>query len=89
MKRILLSAAIISMVFIGASCDDQKSADSTTTTTEGTSSTTTVDTPRKTTISIGSGGASISTKKGTEIKVDNKGTKVENKNVKVDIKTGN
>ena len=43
------------------------------------------DTP-KTSISVSKDGASVKTKKGTGVSYDKKGVKVENKDVKVDIK---
>lgn len=40
----------------------------------------------KTTISVGKGGASVKTKSGKGVAVDDKGVRVESKKVKVDIK---
>ena len=45
--------------------------------------------PKKTEISVGPGGAEVKTKSGTEIKVDEKGAKAGNKDVKIDIKKDN
>lgn len=95
MKKVLISLTVIATILIGTSCDDQKATGTTTTTSEGTKTTggtnTTIvsDTAKRTTISVGPGGTTVSTKKGTEVSIDSKGVKVGSKDVKVDIKTGN
>ncbi len=92
MKK-LLSLILVSAILAVTSCDNQKAAESsTTTTTEGTksvSTSTSVDTVKRTTVNIGPGGTSVSTKSGPNVTIDKKGIKVGGKDVNVDIKTGN
>jgi hypothetical protein len=77
------------MVFISCNSGDQKVETKNTTqestTTDPSGDTLKKEEPKKTNISVGPDGASIETKKGTQVKVDSGGVKVGTKDVNITV----
>ncbi len=90
MKTTFARLFAASFLFVMLACNDEKKKEETTTTTKEQPATTPVITapvePKKTEISIGPDGAEVKTKRGTEVKVGDKGATVGSKDVKIDIK---
>ena len=94
MKTTFARLFAASFLFVMLACNDEKKKEETTTTTKEQPATTPATTPvttapvepKKTEISIGPDGAEVKTKRGTEVKVGDKGATVGSKDVKIDIK---
>lgn len=85
MKKIFYYSAIISLCFIAA-CDNAENTKTEDATTVKESAPNTVaDTSKRTTISVGPGGADVKLK-NTSVTVDKNGVKIGTKDVKVEVK---
>ena len=75
-----------SLLWIMLACNNEKKKEETNVKEQPAKITAPAEEPKKTEISIGSDGAEVKTKSGTEVKVGEKGATVGSKDVKIDIK---
>jgi ABC-type enterochelin transport system substrate-binding protein len=84
--RYFIPCALMAFVACNSGEDKVETKNTTQETTTTTPETTTPkEEPKKTSISVGPGGASVDTKKGTSVKVDSSGVKLGTKDVNITV----